>query len=115
CRRVVGEGEGVVPGRVADRDPVPAGRFEVDVVGAGAPDRDHLELSARLHHPIGEAGVSPDVDGDAGGVDTLDQLGLVVGTPGGVDLRVANLATALVRGRVLEDRRKVVGDRDANG
>src|SRR5207245_2037800 len=91
-QRVLGDGESVDPGRVADRDPVTARRVEVDVVGAGAPDRDHLELSARLHHPIGEAGVSPDVDGDAGGVNTFDKLGLVVGTPSGVELHVAALA-----------------------
>src|SRR5439155_4147003 len=84
-QRVLGDRERVDAGRVADRDPVAAGGVEVDVVGAGAPDRDHLELPARLHHPIGEARVGPDVDGDARGVDALDQLGLVVGAPGGED------------------------------
>ena len=86
---LLGHREGVDPGCVADRDAAPAGRPQVDVVGAGAPHRDHRQLAAGGQHAVAEAGVGADVDGHAGAADALDQLGLVVGPAGGDHVHLA--------------------------
>jgi hypothetical protein len=109
---VLGHREGVDAGRIADGDPAHARGVEVDVVGAGAPDRDHLEARAPREDPIGEARMGPDVDGDPGVADAPDQLGLVVRATLGEDPEGAERLGALLSRRALEDGRKVVGDDD---
>jgi len=88
---VLGDGEGVHPGRVAHGHATATGGVEVDVVRAGAPDRDELDVAAGGEHRVGEARVGSDVDDRARAVDAADQLGLVVGAARGVDARLADL------------------------
>src|SRR5207245_11463043 len=98
--------------RVGHRHPPAAGRLQVDVVGAGAPDRDQLHLAAGGYHAVGELGVSADVDGDPREADALDQLGFLVGAPRADHARLPELLGALVGGRALEHAREIVGDGD---
>src|SRR3989454_166280 len=114
-QRVLGHGEGIDARRVAYRDPVTAGGVEVHVVRSGTPDRDHLELAARRHHALGEPRVGTDVDHDTCAVDSMDELGLIVGAAGGEDVCLADLLAAFVRGRAAENGRKVVWDGYCNG
>ena len=107
-QRVLGDGEGVDAGRVADRHAAPAGRVEVEVVGARAPDRHHLELRARGEDTVGEARVRADVDGDARTTDAPDQLGFLVRAARRVDDRLAELARGLVGRGLVEDAREIV-------
>src|SRR5262249_35812770 len=90
-------------------------RVEVDVVGPGAPDRDHLEIAARRHDTVGEPGMGADVDGHLGSVDAPDQLGLVVGAARNEYPGLADLLAALVGGRAVEDGREVIRDGDCSG
>jgi len=113
-QRVLGDGEGIGARRVAHGDAAAARRVQLDVVGAGAPDRDHLEIRAGDEYAVGEARVGADVDGDARAPDALDQLLLVVGAARGVDDGLAELARRLVGGGVLEDAGKVVRDDDCS-
>jgi hypothetical protein len=100
----------VCSGCVAHGDAAATGGVEIDVVGAGAPDRHHLQLRAGREDAVGEPGVCPDVDGHARAVDALDQLLLLVGATRGEHARLAELLGAVVGGRVLEHARKIVGD-----
>jgi hypothetical protein len=109
---VLGHREGVDAGRVADRDSTHARGVEVDVVGAGAPHRDHLEPRTRGEDPVAEARVGPDVDGDARVADAPDELGLVVGAALGEHAEIPQGLRALLGRRPLEDGREVVGDDD---
>jgi hypothetical protein len=110
--RVLGDGERVDTGRVADGHAAPARRREVDVVDASAPHGDHLEVRAAGEDGVGEACVRTDVDGDVRAVDTADELGFLVGAAGGEEPDVADRAALRVRRRAFEDGGKVVGDGD---
>ena len=103
----------LTPGVLHTVTPAAAGRVQVDVVGAGAPHRDHLEVAAGGEDAVGEAGVGADVDGHAGAADALDELGLVVGAAGGDDARSRRAcATRSWAARALEHAREIVGDGD---
>src|SRR5260370_754940 len=113
--RVVSRREGVDPGGVAERDPAHARRVQVEVVGAGAPHRDHLELRAGLEHALAEAGVGADVDGAGGVADAADQLGLLVRPALGEDADRPEALGARVTLAALEDGGEVVRDDDHAG
>src|SRR4029077_20742817 len=102
-------------GGIADRHPAHARRVQVEVVGADAPHRDHLELGAGLEHRLAEAGVGADVDGAGGVADPADQLGLLVRAALGEDADRSETLGPLVALAALEDGGEVVRDRDHAG
>jgi len=104
--------EGIDAGSIADGYAAHAGGLQIEIVGARAPDGHHLEGGAGREHAVGEAGVRADIDGDGGAADAPDQLLLLIGAALGEDDDVTELFRPLVGRSALEDRRKVVGDRD---
>lgn len=110
--RVLGHRVGVDSGGVAHRDAVAPRRLEIDVVNAGAPDRDQLEARVGAEEGIGELGVGPDVDDDLGVPDAPAELGFLIGSRLSEDLDGAEALEPLMGRSPMKDRREVVGDGD---
>src|SRR5262249_55509284 len=97
---------------VAHGDATHARRVQIDVVGARAPHRDHLEAGATGEDAVREPGVGTNVDGDLRPPDAADELLLLVGAALGEDGHVAQLLRALVSDGAVEHRGEIVRDAD---
>ena len=109
---MLGHREGVDARRVADGDAAHARGIQIEVVRTRSPYRNHLEAGAGREHPVAEAGMRADVDGDLGPADAADQLLFLVGAALGEHHDVPQLLGPLVGGSAFEDRGEIVGNDD---